>query len=30
MGTGSPEAMYIQFEPEYQQILKESGGDFLE
>ncbi|PSN61693.1 arad-like aldolase/epimerase [Corynespora cassiicola Philippines] len=29
-GTGSPEVMYMQFEPEYQLILKESKGDFLE
>ncbi|CAI7652884.1 unnamed protein product [Penicillium pancosmium] len=29
-GTGSPEAMYMQFEPEYQLLLKESGGEFLE
>ncbi|KAL2815804.1 class II aldolase and Adducin domain-containing protein [Aspergillus cavernicola] len=29
-GTGSPEAMYMQFKPEYEMILKESGGDFLE
>ncbi|WDK10215.1 class II Aldolase and Adducin domain-containing protein [Colletotrichum graminicola] len=28
-GTGTPEVMYIQFEPEYQLILKETGGDFL-
>ncbi|KAH6886299.1 class II aldolase/adducin N-terminal [Thelonectria olida] len=28
-GTGSPEAMYMQFEPEYQHILKTSGGEFL-
>ncbi|PVH98530.1 class 2 aldolase adducin domain-containing protein [Periconia macrospinosa] len=28
-GTGSPEVMYMQFEPEYRLILKESGGDFL-
>ncbi|KGO76963.1 Class II aldolase/adducin N-terminal [Penicillium italicum] len=28
-GTGTPEAMYMQFEPEYQLILKETGGDFL-
>ncbi|KAH7173725.1 class II aldolase/adducin N-terminal [Fusarium flagelliforme] len=27
--TGSPEAMYMQFEPEYQMLLKESKGDFL-
>jgi ribulose-5-phosphate 4-epimerase/fuculose-1-phosphate aldolase len=29
-GTGSPEAMYMQFEPEYQLLLKESDGQFLE
>ncbi|CAH0021250.1 unnamed protein product [Clonostachys rhizophaga] len=29
-GTGTPEVMYMQFVPEYQLILKESGGDFLE
>lgn len=28
-GTGTPEVMYMQFEPEYQMILKETGGDFL-
>ncbi|KAJ8117064.1 hypothetical protein OPT61_g1661 [Boeremia exigua] len=28
-GTGSPEAMYMQFEPEYRLILKETKGDFL-
>lgn len=28
-GTGTPEVMYMQFEPEYQHILKVSGGDFL-
>lgn len=28
-GTGTPEVMYMQFVPEYQLILKESGGDFL-
>jgi ribulose-5-phosphate 4-epimerase/fuculose-1-phosphate aldolase len=28
-GTGSPEVMYMQFEPEYQLILKETNGDFL-
>ncbi|RSM17662.1 hypothetical protein CDV31_003431 [Fusarium ambrosium] len=28
-GTGTPEVMYLQFEPEYQYTLKESGGDFL-
>lgn len=29
-GTGTPSVMYMQFDPEYQLILKESGGDFLE
>lgn len=28
--TGSPEVMYMQFVPEYQMILKETNGDFLE
>jgi ribulose-5-phosphate 4-epimerase/fuculose-1-phosphate aldolase len=28
-GTGSPEVMHRQFDPEYQLILKETGGDFL-
>ncbi|KAJ5502056.1 hypothetical protein N7463_004930 [Penicillium fimorum] len=28
-GTGTPEVMYMQFAPEYQLILKETGGDFL-
>lgn len=28
-GTGSPEAMYMQFEPEYQLLLKETNGEFL-
>jgi ribulose-5-phosphate 4-epimerase/fuculose-1-phosphate aldolase len=28
-GTGGPGAMYMQFEPEYQLILKETNGDFL-
>jgi len=28
-GTGRPEVMYWQFEPEYQLVLKESNGDFL-
>lgn len=28
-GTGSPEVMYMQFKPEYEMVLKESGGDFL-
>ncbi|KAK0618755.1 Meiotically up-regulated gene 14 protein [Lasiodiplodia hormozganensis] len=27
--TGSPEVMYMQFEPEYRLILKETQGDFL-
>lgn len=27
--TGSPEVMYMQFEPEYRMILKETQGDFL-
>ncbi|GKT56664.1 L-fuculose-phosphate aldolase [Colletotrichum tofieldiae] len=27
-GTGTPEVMYMQFVPEYQLILKESGGIF--
>ncbi|KAF7191286.1 hypothetical protein HII31_07309 [Pseudocercospora fuligena] len=29
-GTGTPEVMYMQFVPEYQMVLRESGGDFLE
>ncbi|KAL2680332.1 hypothetical protein Neosp_007929 [[Neocosmospora] mangrovei] len=29
-GTGTPEVMYMQFEPEYQLILKETKGDFLQ
>lgn len=29
-GTGNPETMYMQFVPEYQMILKETEGDFLE
>ncbi|KAI1613143.1 class II aldolase and Adducin domain-containing protein [Exophiala viscosa] len=29
-GTGTPEVMYMQFKPEYELILKESGGEFLE
>jgi ribulose-5-phosphate 4-epimerase/fuculose-1-phosphate aldolase len=29
-GTGTPEAMYMQFEPEYQLILKETDGEFLD
>ncbi|KAJ4332320.1 hypothetical protein N0V87_008495 [Didymella glomerata] len=28
-GTGSAEVMYMQFEPEYRLILKETNGDFL-
>ncbi|KAJ5656733.1 hypothetical protein N7507_008683 [Penicillium longicatenatum] len=28
-GTGSPEAMYMQFEPEYQLVLRETNGEFL-
>ncbi|KAF2445984.1 class II aldolase and Adducin domain-containing protein [Karstenula rhodostoma CBS 690.94] len=28
-GTGTPEVMYMQFEPEYRLILKEAKGDFL-
>ncbi|KAL6245542.1 hypothetical protein RBB50_007541 [Rhinocladiella similis] len=28
--TGSPEVMYMQFKPEYDLMLKESGGEFLE
>lgn len=28
-GSGTPEVMYMQFVPEYQMILKETGGDFL-
>ncbi|KAL1597291.1 hypothetical protein SLS60_008875 [Paraconiothyrium brasiliense] len=28
-GTGTPEVMYMQFEPEYRLILKETNGDFL-
>ncbi|ROV91043.1 hypothetical protein VMCG_09601 [Cytospora schulzeri] len=27
---GNPDVMYMQFEPEYRLILKETGGDFLE
>ncbi|OWY49766.1 L-fuculose-phosphate aldolase [Alternaria alternata] len=27
--TGSPEVMYMQFEPEYQLIVKETNGEFL-
>lgn len=29
-GTGTPEVMYMQFEPEYRFILKKTAGDFLE
>ncbi|KAK0387047.1 hypothetical protein NLU13_5360 [Sarocladium strictum] len=29
-GTGTPEVMYMQFDPEYKMILKESQGDFLQ
>ncbi|CAM1503323.1 Fc.00g080990.m01.CDS01 [Cosmosporella sp. VM-42] len=29
-GTGTPEAMCMQFEPEYRFTLKDTGGDFLE
>ncbi|KAJ4346375.1 uncharacterized protein N0V89_010304 [Didymosphaeria variabile] len=29
-GTGTPEVMYMQFEPEYRLILKESNRDFLD
>jgi len=29
-GTGSPEAMYMQFEPEYQLVLRETSGEFLQ
>lgn len=29
-GTGNPEVMYWQFEPEYQLVLKETKGDFRE
>jgi ribulose-5-phosphate 4-epimerase/fuculose-1-phosphate aldolase len=28
--TGSPEAMYMQFEPEYQLVLRETNGEFLQ
>lgn len=28
--SGSPAVMYMQFVPEYNMILKESGGDFLD
>ncbi|CDM28042.1 hypothetical protein DTO013E5_4025 [Penicillium roqueforti] len=28
--TGSPEAMYMQFEPEYELIVEETRGDFLD
>ncbi|KAF2008883.1 class II aldolase and Adducin domain-containing protein [Aaosphaeria arxii CBS 175.79] len=29
-GTGTPEVMYMQFDPEYKMVLKESQGDFLQ
>lgn len=29
-GTGSPDIMYLQFVPEYELLLKETKGDFLE
>lgn len=29
-GTSSREAMYMQFEPEYQLLLKETNGEFLQ
>lgn len=29
-GTGNPGTMYMQFVPEYQMILKETKGDFLD
>lgn len=29
-GTGTPEVMYMQFKPEYEMMLKESGRDFLQ
>lgn len=29
-GTGTPSVMYMQFDPEYQLILKETGGNFLQ
>ena len=28
-GTGTPEVMYMQFNPEYQLVLKETKGEFL-
>lgn len=28
-GTGTPEVMYMQFEPEYQYMLRTTGGEFL-
>ncbi|VUC35933.1 unnamed protein product [Clonostachys rosea] len=28
-GTGSPAVMYLQFVPEYEMMLKQSGGEFL-
>lgn len=29
-GTGSPDIMYLQFLPEYELILKETKGEFLD
>ena len=29
-GTGSPDVMYLQFLPEYEMVLKETRGEFLE
>lgn len=29
-GTGTPEVMYMQFEPEYQFMLKKTKGEFLQ
>ena len=28
-GTGNPEVMYMQFKPEYELIIAETGGEFL-
>lgn len=28
--TGSPEVMFMQFQPEYDMIMKETAGDFLQ
>lgn len=28
-GTGTPSVMYMQFDPEYQLVLVETGGEFL-